>query len=469
MIHFLLNDQLIETTESGGTILLDFIRYHQSLRGTKIGCREGDCGTCTVLVGTLKEGNIQYRSATSCLMPLQNAHLRHIITIEGLNMDQLSPVQQAIVEEGGTQCGFCTIGFVLSLSGHCMQQQPSSLQAIIASMDGNICRCTGYKSLERAAARIHAGLQSKDHRATLSWLVENRYLPPYFNEAPKRLHELKNQHQPIPPQEAAPLVGGGTDLYVQQPEHLEQQNIRTTEREGQAVWEQNGQCIINASATVTDIQQSSVMQAIFPRLVQHMKLISSTPIRNMATLAGNLVNASPIGDLTIFFLAMGSQLLLQKGANKRKLALDHFYKSYKNTDLRSNELVTALRFELLASNEQFNFEKVSKRTHLDIASVNSACRIKAEGGQIETVRLSAGGVGPIPMLLTATADFLTGKTISAPIITQANKVMQAEISPISDARGSADYKRLLLRQLLWAHMLRFFPHQLRLAELVTEQ
>ena len=168
MIEFLLNDQPIQTTEAPASTLLDFVRYHEQLKGTKIGCREGDCGACTVLVGELSadDQTVDYQSMTSCLTPLGNAAGKHIVTVEGINAagSQLTPVQQAIVDEGGSQCGFCTVGFVMSLTGHSLSPQPATEQSTIAAIDGNICRCTGYKSLERAAAKLTADLARQPRR-----------------------------------------------------------------------------------------------------------------------------------------------------------------------------------------------------------------------------------------------------------------------------------------------------------------
>ncbi|HEX2640019.1 MAG TPA: 2Fe-2S iron-sulfur cluster-binding protein, partial [Pyrinomonadaceae bacterium] len=152
MVQFILNDQDINTDLSPSTTVLDFVRYHQNLKGTKIGCREGDCGACTILVGELRGDEVRYRSMTSCLMPLANAAGKHIVTVEGINREDgsLTPVQEAMVEASGTQCGFCTVGFVMSLTGFCLDGDsgPKSnrpAEAAISAIDGNICRCTGYK------------------------------------------------------------------------------------------------------------------------------------------------------------------------------------------------------------------------------------------------------------------------------------------------------------------------------------
>src|SRR5258708_24833612 len=151
-MQFILNDQDISTNQPPGSTVLDFVRYHENLKGTKIGCREGDCGACTVLVGELVGSEVKYRTMTSCLMPLANASGKHVVTVEGINPADrgLTPVQQAMVDESGTQCGFCTVGFVMSLTGFCVDDTAKTPEMAVSAVDGNICRCTAYQSIQRA-------------------------------------------------------------------------------------------------------------------------------------------------------------------------------------------------------------------------------------------------------------------------------------------------------------------------------
>ncbi|MDB5251389.1 MAG: (2Fe-2S)-binding protein, partial [Flaviaesturariibacter sp.] len=219
--------------------------------------------------------------------------------------------------------------------------------------------------------------------------------------------------------------------------------------------EEAGAITIGGSVTVTQLLESPVMKMHFPEFATHMKLVSSTPIRNMATLAGNLVNASPIGDLTAFFLALNATLTLKKDRALRQLPLRNFYRSYKQTDRADGELVQSLSFPVPPSGSVFSFEKVSKRTNLDIASVNSACQaLVGQDNSIQWIHLSAGGVAPTPKYLGETTIYLTGRQLSEDVLEQALATADREIAPISDARGTTAYKRLLLRQLLLAHFLK---------------
>ncbi len=467
MLNFILNDTFISTDAPAGMPLLDFIRREQRLTGTKIGCREGDCGACTVLAGSLQEdGTVHYRSITSCISPLGNAGGKHIVTVEGVNLpNKLNVSQQAMKEQNGTQCGFCTPGFVVSLTGFCLNHRDSSLESALDSISGNICRCTGYKSIIRAAGEINERL--KNRKDGLQWLITNEFIPAYFAQIPARLAKLPAaEHLP----ENGPVVAGGTDLYVRGAERLAETNVRLVahreELRGMSV--RDNVCTVGASTTVTDLLESDEFRSCLPQLASLLKLVSSEPIRNMATLAGNFVNASPIGDMTIIFLALNSRLHLKNSEGKvRIVALKDFYHGYKTLDLENDELIVNIDFKLPDKTSRFNFEKVSKRTFLDIASVNSAIRIKTNGEFIETVHLALGGVAPIPKYLPATVRFLSGKPLTPETLIAGNSVLQDEISPISDVRGAADYKRLLARQLFFAHFLKLFPERFTLEELIA--
>ncbi|HEX2629268.1 MAG TPA: FAD binding domain-containing protein, partial [Chitinophagaceae bacterium] len=292
-------------------------------------------------------------------------------------------------------------------------------------------------------------------------------LPSYFSTIKDRLKKLATFAEATAAGNGLPtndyrlptFLGGGTDLYVQKHDEMTHASIDFlfSDPSLNGIKEEGNRCLIGPSVTVSDLKQSPIIQNIFPKFQQYAKLVSSTPIRNMATIAGNFVNASPIGDFTIFFLALDAQLILQKGDQQRSLPLRKLYKGYKQLDKLPEEHIAQIQIELPGTNSLFHFEKISKRTHLDIASVNSAIHLLMDGNTISNAGLSAGGVGPVPLFMQKTSTFLMGKSVSEELVEQAIEIAQTEIAPISDARGTADYKRLLLSQLIKAHFITLFP------------
>jgi len=461
VIKFILNEKEVHYSGHPGVVVLDYVRYLKNLTGTKIGCREGDCGACTVLVGEIVEGRMRYRSMTSCLMPLANAHGKHIVTIEGVNMENLNPVQQAMSDEGATQCGFCTPGFVMSLAGFCLREDVKDYESeALAAIDGNICRCTGYKSIQRAVSKIAEICSQRKNEEAIVFVSDKKILPDYFATIKEKLALIQlscTSHSRIADPEY--FVSGGTDLYVQKHEVLphSQLSFLLKNEELSGITEENGICTIGAASTVTDLIESPVIRKAFPDFEKYYKLVSSTPIRNMATIAGNLVNASPIGDFTAFFLALDASIELCTATTSRTIKLSEFYLGYKKLDKNPNEYLKSISFVLPSSNCKFNFEKVCKRTNLDIASVNSAILAEVDNGTIVKASISAGGVGPTPLYLKKSSMFLAGKKISPELISKLLSIVQSEISPISDARGTIEYKRRLLNQLIKGHFAIWYP------------
>jgi len=467
MIQFILNDKHIETQVNSGLNLLDFIRDHEGLKGSKTGCREGDCGACTVLVGTLANGKVSYQNITSCISPIGNANGKHIVTIEGVNLKQkLNTAQEAMYDNYATQCGFCTPGFVVSLTGYALNYSKKDNNTCNDAIGGNICRCTGYKSIEKAAELITNNLEQLNENDPVQWLTENYFIPDYFKDIPQKLKQLKL----VELSNNGQVVANGTDLYVNRSDELSEEkvNLILHDKTLKGIDFKNGVCTLGSNTTATDINDNSKLNTVFPNLKKYLKLVSSQAIRNMGTLGGNFVNASPIGDMSVFFLALNSKLtLVHKNGSKRKISFQNFHKEYKIMDLQKNELIADISFELPGSDTFFNFEKVSKRKHLDIASVNTACMIKMDKSKIKNIYLSIGGVAEIPKYLNKTISYLTGKEMIAKNIISAEKILQSEISPISDVRGSSSYKRLLARQLFFSHFLEMFPETIKFRSLLS--
>ncbi len=457
-IRFWLNDQEVIYHGLPNLTLLDFLRYDQDLRGTKIGCREGDCGACTVMLGRLENGKIRYRQIVSCLTPMKNVIGGHVVTIEGINRkDGLTIPQKLIVKNGGTQCGFCTVGFIVSMTAFCINATDYRDDLAIKAVDGNICRCTGYHSIIRSLKSLVKELKPL---TSLSWhdrivaLADKRFLPNYFPIVVETI--LKNQRELREHWEPVPLViGGGTDLFVQRRHTLLEDNQETfysLPMKKEEIQTLEDFVVIPANATVSDLEESQPFLELVPNFSLIAKLISSTPIRNLATIAGNFVNASPIGDLSILFLTMETFLIIQ-GKEQRQVNLRDFFKEYRVVDLKKGEIITAINVKKLNSMKT-NFEKVSKRTHLDIASVNSALSIVVGANRlISYAGVALGGVAPIPLYLKKTSNYLIGRPVDSTTIKEALRILDMEISPIDDVRGSASYNRLLSKSLFIRHFL----------------
>lgn len=461
MVTFILNDELVTTSKSSGSSLLDFIRYDRGLTGTRAGCREGDCGACTILVGTAAGKTVSYSSAVSCLMPLANAHGRHIVTIEGISTDHLSFIQQALVDNSAIQCGFCTPGIVMSLMAESLAQRKTTKESLIDAIGGNICRCTGYKSIERAVDAVARELAGKNVTDPVRWMVERKQLPDYFLSISDRLSHIAPAGETSG---TALKIAGGTDLMIQKSDTLAESEAVSFHGKPDlsGIMVEKGKCIIGAASTMNDVGHSEAIKKCLPDIASQIRLIASEQVRNMATIGGNIVNASPIGDMSVILLALDAGVTLVTGSKTRKLPLKEFFLSYKKLDMNEGEHIRDISFECPVAPALFNFEKVSRRRHLDIASVNSAMLMHIDGGSILSCHLSAGGVSPVPLYLKKTSAYLAGRSITSETLLEANRLMQDEISPISDVRGSAEYKRLLLRQLLIAHFLKFFPERLQL-------
>jgi xanthine dehydrogenase small subunit len=524
-IRFILNNDLVETSLPAGTVVLDFLRRERRLNGTKEGCREGDCGACMVLLGELQRDSgpeaqpsrrtdgddpqaparrakqfVRYRAVTSCLLPLGELEGRHLVSIEGLNPSPegggcpeklaLNPIQRHLVGEGAIQCGFCTPGFVVSLTGYLLGNRSWSYEQAVAAVAGNICRCTGYASIKRAIRALLRELpaagtsgrvadsptperpadRSRDSERRLidvdggqvERLVELGVVPRYFLDVPVRLQELRQQKTHGIKAGTGTLVAGGTDLFVQKPQALlaERLSFVSQRPELKSFLVENGRLFLGAGMTMEDVKRLEIVKKLLPELEEFLPLIASLPIRNRATLGGNIVNASPIGDFTIILLALGAGLGLESAGRLREVALEDFFQGYKKLSKKTGEL---LKWVIIPSDRRgfFNFEKVSRRRHLDIASVNSAAWIRSQDGYIQEARLSAGGVAPVPFLLARTSAYLNGRSLDEDTVEQALQAAQEEISPINDVRGSAAYKRLLLRQLLLAHLFKAFPDSMK--------
>jgi xanthine dehydrogenase small subunit len=455
MLRFIVNDREVSTELSPALPAVDYLRDHRRMHGVRVGCREGDCGACAVLVGELIGDQMRYEVLPSCLTPLANVHGKHLVTVEGLNLDELTPVQQAFVDQRAIQCGFCSPGLVVSTAAFYLGERPLTRDNAINALAGNICRCTGYKAIERAVDVILAELDGIDTADRTAWLVDRHFLPPYFSDIPAQLAALDAG---VLTGDAEPelMIAGASDVMVQRPEEVaDTRSIRwlNASPELKQIRVEGDQCFVGAAVTFNRLRASAELRAMFPDLEEYIELSGSDLVRNMATVGGNIVNGSPIGDVSIFFTAIGATVLLNKNGRTREVPCKDFFVGYKTTAIEPGELMEGVRFRVPDARTRYSFEKISKRRHLDMAVVNSAMRVQLDGRQIEWASFAVGGLGSTIRYMADTVDFLTGRTIDNMTFHQASEIAQGEITP----RSRPEYKRLLVRQQLFLHLRRFAP------------
>lgn len=470
---------------SFGSPLLDFIRKEVGLTGTKEGCREGDCGACAVLMGEkLSDGTIRYRAIPSCISALGDFEGKHLITIEGLTADSkegLTPVMRAFLDENASQCGFCTPGFIIALTAWLAEPRTLDIAGAITAVDGNLCRCTGYGSIRRAAEKLCRDFADLplDPKKRLAALVEREVLPKSVLAFLDGVGSMQNSPATagIKPAESAVLIAGGTDYYVRNPYPTQQFSpvlLRTLGHlsEIREIQDQFGHHVsIGSAVTIHDFFTSKLVQQAVPGIETYETQFASTLIRNIATIGGNIANASPVGDVTAMLMGLGALLCIgvpedSSKQEARVVPIEKFFLGYKKIDLQPQEAILAVRLSLdnaPAHPLLFSFEKIAKRKKLDIAAVNTAISFKIENGRFTSVRISAGGVAPTPILLEKTAQLLEGKLCNrgdakglAELAQQVSAAAESEVKPISDVRGSADYRKRMTGRLVLAHFARLF-------------
>ena len=455
-ISFILNNELISTDINPALSLVDFIRYHKKLTGTKISCREGDCGACSVIIGELINGKLIYKNVNSCIFPLHSANRKHIVTIEGLNTKCLNTIQEEFVSQGASQCGFCTPGFIVSLTCFFLASDVIDIDNAIKFVSGNICRCTGYFSIKNAISNLVKNLSGKISKLQdrIEELISLNIIPDYFKDIKSRLLPLLDYPVPDVTDDYNFLISGGTDLYVQNYNLVKSSRIKYTvpsTSAGETVWQSFNKLFISGVATVESVLTSSVMRKYFRNIETLEKYFGSKQIRNKATVGGNIINASPIGDVSIFLLSLNAEVYFRNGYGERKLFLKDLFLDYKKLSFRKGETLTKISFDIPPENSFSNFIKISRRRYLDIASVNSAIYFILQNDVIKNCHVSAGGVAPIPKLLVNTSRYLKGKKINNDIFLAAADIAAREISPISDVRGSDEYKKGLLKKIIINH------------------
>lgn len=440
-ISFTLNGELREESSVSPTMTtLDFLRENAGLTGTKEGCAEGDCGACTIVM--VRNGSDRLEAVNSCLLVVGQLDGAEVVTVEGLaeKGGELESVQQAIVTQDGTQCGFCTPGFVMAL--HALRHSGETVtDAVIHdALAGNLCRCTGYRSIVDAARTACADTQnSGGGAASIGPQVSDAYeAGSQLYYAPKTIDALIARRVEYPD---APLLSGGTDLGLlfskerqKFPVTIYTQNVSELRR----IEEDNASLTIGAAATYTDALP--YIEAAYPSFGVLIHRIGSRQIRNVGTIGGNIGNASPIGDTPPCLIALDSILVLRGPGGAREISLENFFLDYRKTDLAKDEIIESVRLPKLSDGQLFRSYKISKRYDQDISSVIGAFRLTLVDGVVTAARIAFGGMAAIPKRAVHCEAALIGNVWSEPAVRQAAAAIGQDFSPLSDHRASAAYR-----------------------------
>jgi xanthine dehydrogenase small subunit len=470
-ISFYLNRELVNASVKPHQNALIFLREIRGLTGAKDVCSEGDCGACAVALGELVGQEIHYRIVNSCLLPLARVHGKHVVTVEGLaEHDRLHPVQQAMIDEHAVQCGYCTAGVVLSLFCLFINSLIPTDDEIISALDGSLCRCTGYASILKAARALSISVQSDPGKA-------HAIRPSYFDTIavqlcrmnknadeekgyfiPRNLQELFSFWEGKGKPSEYAMINGDTDIMVGvNLGKQERRSIVDLSQIGEftGIVNNNSHLTIGARATLTDVLNNESVLRHFPALSEAVGQMCSTPIRNIATLIGNVCNASPIADTIPPLHVYGGVVVLASKSGIRRVPIDQWFIGYRKTAITPGEVVTSI--EIPYSDCRASFEKTGKRRTLDIASVNSALALRLRGDKIEDAKLVYGGVAAVPFHASKTCGYLHNRKVTESVIMEAAEIAANEISPIGDVRGSAEFRRKLAGNHLIKHFTKLLP------------
>ena len=457
IIKFVHKNKIVELSNpDSNETLLNFIRTKLKKTGTKEGCAEGGCGSCTVVLGELENNNINYKAINACIAFVTSLEGKQLILVEDLvSKNELHPVQKAMVNYHGSQCGFCTPGFVMSLFAMYKNYSFYNEDTIKDSIQGNLCRCTGYRPIIDAAKSLNkeSGFDhfSKNKKITLGLLrkIKKRNIAiindnkKYF--APKSVSELKSILRQEP---NSKLISGGTDvslIVTKERKDLNSLIYMNSINELNYIKENNS--YIEVGATTPLINFEFFVKKYFPDFSQILKRYGSVQIRNICTIAGNIATASPIGDTLPLLLALDSQIVIKDKSKTLILPLNGFFIGYRKTKLKKGQFIHSIRIPLLKKNI-FKAYKISKRIDDDISSVCASFNIEINNNKIKKIRIAYGGMSSIPKRAFNCEKILLNSFLSDKTIDKAKKLLEKDFKPITDTRASKKYRMEVAKNLL---------------------
>jgi xanthine dehydrogenase small subunit len=419
------------------TTLANYLRYDAAATGTKIVCEEGDCGACTVLI---RRGDGDFLPINSCILSLIQLDCASIVTVEGLGMNA---VQESMVANHGAQCGYCTPGFVVAMSALFETRDRVDEKQVRDGLTGNLCRCTGYEPIIKAA--LSAAPPPKKLRDVYPQTIDDQEpvrVENFF--APTTLADAAVFKRDNP---GCTIVQGATDVGVwinkrafTAPAMLSLAKIRELHElrdDGDAI-------VVGANVTLAAFE--AFIKDRIPELAGILNIFGSPQIKNAGTLIGNIANGSPIGDTLPYLFVAGAELELAGTNGTRTVAIADYYLGYKKFDLRADEIIARVRVPVVA--DTLKLYKVSRRKDLDISAFTAAIRLRTSDGHINSATIAYGGVAPTVVRLPRTESFLAGKPIALGTFEEAGRIARGEVAPISDVRGSAEYRAQLAENIL---------------------
>ncbi|MDQ6802504.1 MAG: FAD binding domain-containing protein [Acidobacteriota bacterium] len=419
------------------TTLANWLRYDACATGTKIVCEEGDCGACTVLIRRSKSE--EFVPVNACILSLCQLDGASIVTVEGIRMNA---VQQSMIAHHGAQCGYCTPGFVVAMCGMFETCDRVTEKQVRDGLTGNLCRCTGYEPIIKAALAVDGKAMPKmrevypdvpDARGAVR--IDKFFAPTTIEDAVR----FKSENP------GCTILQGGTDVGVWiNKRHFKSPAMLFLGKIA-ALNELTDKKQITVGANVSLAAFEVFIRDRIPELYGILNIFGSPQIKGAGTLAGNIANGSPIGDTLPYLFVADAQLELTGTGGTRTVPINTFYRGYKQFDLRPDEIITRVFVPIV--DDTVKLYKVSRRKDLDISAFTAAIRLRMNG-RIEDARIAYGGVAPTVIRLPKTESFLKGKSPSLDVFERAGEIARSEVKPISDVRGSADYRLQLAENIL---------------------